>query len=127
VAQVKVRAEGTSLRVQSLETAVGAFARAAAAVIRELGQGAPSPRDAPSLDARLALTERRFLLEAGLPGRPWFRHALQAPGLYLGYAAESLPGVAQALDSGDLESAQEQADLAADRIQAAAEYLTGGR
>lgn len=36
------------------------------------------------LNERLAMTERRFLSEEGLPGRPWFRHVLQAPGLYLG-------------------------------------------
>ncbi|CAN0337223.1 unnamed protein product, partial [Laminaria digitata] len=36
------------------------------------------------LNERLAMTERRFLSEEGLPGRKWFRHVLQAPGLYLG-------------------------------------------
>ena len=37
-----------------------------------------------SLNQRLAMTERRFLTAEGLPGRQWFRHVLQAPGLYLG-------------------------------------------
>lgn len=37
-----------------------------------------------ALNERLAMTERRFLAEEGLPGRQWFRHVLQAPGLYLG-------------------------------------------
>lgn len=37
-----------------------------------------------ALNERLAMTERRFLTEEGLPGRRWFRHVLQAPGLYLG-------------------------------------------
>lgn len=36
------------------------------------------------LNERLAMTERRFLVDEGLPGRQWFRHVLQAPGLYLG-------------------------------------------
>ena len=36
------------------------------------------------LNERLSMTERRFLSEEGLPGRQWFRHVLQAPGLYLG-------------------------------------------
>lgn len=39
---------------------------------------------AEDLNERLAMTERRFLSEEGLPGRKWFRHVLQAPGLYLG-------------------------------------------
>lgn len=36
------------------------------------------------LNDRLAMTERRFLVAKGLPGRQWYRHVLQAPGLYLG-------------------------------------------
>lgn len=39
---------------------------------------------AEELNERLAMTERRFLWKDGLPGRQWFRHVLQAPGLYLG-------------------------------------------
>lgn len=35
------------------------------------------------MNERLSLTERRFLDAAGLPLRPWFKHTLQAPGLYL--------------------------------------------
>ena len=44
------------------------------------------------LNKRLSLTERQFLAAGGLPQRPWFKHTLQAPGLYLGYAAEPFPG-----------------------------------
>ncbi|CAN0351452.1 unnamed protein product [Ectocarpus sp. 8 AP-2014] len=71
------------------------------------------------------MTERRFLVDEGLPGRQWFRHVLQAPGLYLGYAAESFPGITQALSDGDLELAQEQVHVAAARIENAATFLTG--
>ena len=51
------------------------------------------------------------------------KHVLQAPGLYLGYAAEALPGVQQALDDDDLEVAQEQAEVAAECIMNSAKYL----
>ncbi|CAM9683547.1 unnamed protein product [Ectocarpus sp. 12 AP-2014] len=77
------------------------------------------------LNERLAMTERRFLVDEGLPGRQWFRHVLQAPGLYLGYAAESFPGITQALSDGDLELAKEQVHVAAARIEDAATFLTG--
>lgn len=50
----------------------GGYTRAAVASITE------------DLNERLTMTERRFLVEEGLPGRQWFRHVLQAPGLYLG-------------------------------------------
>jgi N-acetylated-alpha-linked acidic dipeptidase len=42
--------------------------------------------------------ERAFLLDDGLPGRPWFKHAIYAPGLTTGYAAWPLPAIRQALE-----------------------------
>lgn len=78
------------------------------------------------LNERLTMTERRFLSEDGLPGRPWFQHVLQAPGLYLGYAAESFPGITQALSDGDKELAQEQVLVVAACVMDAAEFLSGG-
>ena len=35
------------------------------------------------LNDRVTLTERQFLSDEGLPGRKWFKHVLQAPGLYV--------------------------------------------
>ena len=74
-------------------------------------------------NTRLGLVERQFLMSEGLPKRPWFRHSLQAPGMDLGYAAESFPGVQQAIDDENLTIAQEQIHAVADRIQAAAVFL----
>lgn len=34
----------------------------------------------------------------GLPGRPWFRNQIYAPGAYTGYEAKPLPGVQEAMD-----------------------------
>ena len=105
-------------------SAYGTAAQAAAADVAaaDLGDSAA----VAALNARLSLTERRFLDAAGLPKRGWFKHTLQAPGLYLGYAAEAFPGVRQALDDGDGELAQQQADVAAGRVAAAAAFLTTG-
>ena len=44
-------------------------------------------------------TERAFLDPAGIPERPWYRHLLYAPKPT--YAAEVLPGVAEALEAKD--------------------------
>ncbi len=41
-----------------------------------------------------ALTDSR-----GLPGRPWYRHLIYAPGLLTGYGAKTLPGVREAIES----------------------------
>jgi len=52
--------------------------------------------------------ERALLLPNGLPGRPWFRHAIYAPGRYTGYAATVIPGVNEAIDAGDLQATEQQ-------------------
>jgi len=52
-------------------------------------------------DAELVRVERAFLDRDGLPGRPWYRHQLFAPGSDTGYDAEPLPAVAEALLSRD--------------------------
>ena len=66
------------------------------------------------MNAKLREAERALLLPEGLPNRPWFRHAIFAPGLYTGYAAVVIPGVNEAIDRGDSRrTAQQIAALAA--------------
>lgn len=67
----------------------------------------------------LQRVERAFLLSAGLPGRPWFRHSVYAPGLTTGYACWPLPGVRQAIQENDAEMLRAQVPLLVERIQAA--------
>jgi N-acetylated-alpha-linked acidic dipeptidase len=50
------------------------------------------------VNAALTRVERAFLLPAGLPGRPWFKHAVYAPGLTTGYGAWPFPAIRQALE-----------------------------
>src|SRR5262249_56072552 len=64
-----------------------------------LASDSPSHAAAPALDSVLMKTERAFLDQAGIPGRPWYRHLIYAPQPT--YAAEVLPGVAEALERND--------------------------
>ena len=73
---------------------------------------------------KLGLVERKFLTETGLPDRPWFKHTLQAPGMYLGYAADSFPGTQQAIDANDIDLAREQVAVAASCVEKAAYFLS---
>jgi len=68
---------------------------------------ASAKADAAKLNASLVKTERA-LLTGGLPRRPWFKHAIYAPGEYTGYAAVVIPGVNEAMDRGDSELTTEQ-------------------
>jgi len=45
-----------------------------------------------ALEPALRSAERALLVPEGLPHRPWFRHAIYAPGEYTGYAAVVIPG-----------------------------------
>mmetsp|Transcript_5792 Transcript_5792/g.10120 ORF Transcript_5792/g.10120 Transcript_5792/m.10120 type:complete len:705 (+) Transcript_5792:56-2170(+) len=69
------------------------------------------------------LIERSFLDPEGLPYRPWFKHVLQAPGLYLGYDAEVYPGLFQAVSDGNWSQATSQINRISSIIDQAATRL----
>lgn len=98
--------------------------QAAAKVYRR--QANPSP-DVAKLNLALMRTERALLIPEGLPKRPWFRHAIYAPGKYTGYAAVVIPGVNDAIDSRDLDRTREQVTSLAQALNRAAATLEGGR
>ena len=89
------------------------------------------------LNARLYKTERLFLNEKGLPGRPWFKHQIYAPGAYTGYAVKTMPAVREALEQAKWNEADEGVytvaktlNLEAARINEAAselEKVAGGQ
>jgi N-acetylated-alpha-linked acidic dipeptidase len=73
------------------------------------------------LNASLRAVEGDLLAPEGLPGRPWFRHTIFAPGEYTGYAAVVIPGVNEAIDARDATRAQAQmANITAALVRATA-------
>jgi N-acetylated-alpha-linked acidic dipeptidase len=64
-----------------------------------------------------------LLLAQGLPNRPWFRHAIYAPGEYTGYAAVVIPGVNEAIDANDLPRATSQIEVLTGALNRAATVL----
>ena len=73
----------------------------------------------------LVKTEAAFLLPAGLPGRPWYRHALYAPGLNSGYESVALPGVEESINAGNFEEAQRQLEALTAALRRATAVLQG--
>ena len=63
------------------------------------------------LNRFLYRTEQQFLHEAGLPGRPWFKHQIYAPGFYTGYGVKTLPGIREAIEKGDADEARRMAQV----------------
>lgn len=123
-----IKENASHLDFQDLDDASSSFTAAAAQVMREsrrlaeMGPKAPV-HEVQALNDRLGLLERQFLVSEGLPKRKWFKHVLQAPGLYTGYAAKTLPGIYEAIESKHWAVAQQQIHRAAGRIRAAAASL----
>ncbi len=85
------------------------------------------PHDLTQLNQALLGAERALLMPEGLPHRPWFHHAIYAPGEYTGYAAVVIPGVNEALDKGDSARARQQLAALAAALERAAKTLEGYR
>lgn len=108
-----------------LTTVEGAAKRFQEAGAKILAKQKNPPRDALRLNQALLSAERALLVPEGLPHRPWFRHAIYAPGEYTGYAAVVIPGVNEALDKGDAEQARQQLTALAAALERAAKVLEG--
>ena len=50
------------------------------------------------LNEHLYTAEQSLLIPDGLPKRPWFKHAIYAPGFYTGYGVKTLPGITEAIE-----------------------------
>ena len=83
--------------------------------------------DPARLNQSLRQAERALLIPEGLPNRPWFRHAIYAPGQYTGYAAVVIPGVNEAIDKHDLERTRQQITVLMAALNRAAKMLEDSR
>jgi N-acetylated-alpha-linked acidic dipeptidase len=72
-----------------------------------------------SIDQALIAAERGFIDRDGIPDRPWYRHLIYAPKPT--YAAEVLPGIAEAIEAGDRARVADQVS----RLTAALNRVAG--
>jgi N-acetylated-alpha-linked acidic dipeptidase len=72
--------------------------KASAAAYDQSAAGSVAPAKAAQADLILQGVEQSLTDPQGLPGRPWYRHLLYAPGLLTGYGAKTLPGVREAIE-----------------------------
>ena len=77
--------------VARLKTSAAAYD---AAAMNDISPAAAARADTALQGVEIALTDER-----GLPGRPWYRHLIYAPGLLTGYGSKTLPGVREAIES----------------------------
>ncbi|MGB6688035.1 MAG: M28 family metallopeptidase [Terracidiphilus sp.] len=83
------------------------FARALAAA-RADGNLAFDAQTLEEINSLLLQSERKLTSDAGLPGRPWFKHQIYAPGAYTGYGVKTLPAVREAMEQENWKQADEE-------------------
>jgi N-acetylated-alpha-linked acidic dipeptidase len=83
-------------------------------------ESAGASRALARINDALMRQERALTTARGLPGRPWFRHQVYAPGLVTGYAVQFLPGLRDAVEQGDEQTARTYRDLLLDSLREAA-------
>ena len=103
---------------------------AAASYEDALDSGEVRADDLAELNALLYSSERLLTREAGLLGRPWYKHHIYAPGFYTGYGVKTIPGVREPIEQRSYEIVDSQIELAAaviddmaERIETAAGYF----
>ncbi|MGD9905211.1 MAG: transferrin receptor-like dimerization domain-containing protein [Vicinamibacterales bacterium] len=108
------------LDVQPLAAAVGDMAAAGRTLNAKMQAALASGRlDAAAVvgvNTALRQFERTWLHDAGIPGRPWFKHLLFAPRYT--YAAMTLPGVTEAAEAGDWDRAAAERDRLIEKVRA---------
>ena len=117
----QARAREAGLTGIDFNAALGAANRFTAAAAAVFSRQLAADGNSTALNASLREVEEDFLAPQGLPGRPWFRHTIFAPGEYTGYAAVVIPGVNEAIDARDPARAQLQmANVTAALVRATA-------
>ncbi|HXT25796.1 MAG TPA: transferrin receptor-like dimerization domain-containing protein [Candidatus Eisenbacteria bacterium] len=71
----------------------------------------------------LAESEQKLTLDKGLPGRPWFKHFVDAPGQYTGYEAKTLPAVREPIEQKQWKDVDAQIVVTAHVLEAEAAHI----
>src|SRR6266567_931907 len=87
------------------------------------GGAALAKPDVQAVNATLLRSERALTTAAGLPRRPWYRHAVYAPGFYTGYGVKTLPGVREAIEQKNWSEGDAQMEAAGKALQATADVI----
>lgn len=101
------------LKLNSLRAAIDEFADAGRVLTQTIGaalaSGKIDPLLADQINRGMMDIERNWLNPEGIPGRPWYRHLLYA--CRYTYAHLELPGLTEAVEGGELGTAQQHAGL----------------
>jgi len=101
------------LNFAPLENATDALTQSAQryrkAVEKANANGGAALASAPlsPLNELLVQSEQKLTSPEGLPGRPWYRHEIYAPGVYTGYGVKTMPVVRESIEQKKWKQADE--------------------
>jgi N-acetylated-alpha-linked acidic dipeptidase len=55
----------------------------------------------------LSQSERKLISPQGLPGRPWYKHEIYAPGVYTGYGVKTMPAIRESIEQKKWKQAED--------------------
>ncbi|MGD1106783.1 MAG: M28 family metallopeptidase, partial [Terracidiphilus sp.] len=120
----KRKAADDGLGSLDFAAAESAASRLAAAAERAHALQSVPYGDLTQLNLALRQAETALLSPAGLPGRPWYRHTIYAPGEFTGYSAVVIPGVNEAIDAHNPTLAAQQLTVLSQALDRAANALS---
>ena len=82
-----------------------------------------APATQARINAALQNIDQLLLDPQGLPGRPWYRNLITAPGTLTGYGAKTLPGVREGIEQRRFDEAATYVQRTAAVIEAYADRL----
>jgi N-acetylated-alpha-linked acidic dipeptidase len=108
----------------ALQNAADHLTRAAGAADSVLAdeQSLP-PATQARINAALQNIDELLLDPQGLPGRPWYRNLISAPGTLTGYGAKTLPGIREGIEQRRFDDARTYVQRTAAVIEAYANRL----
>jgi N-acetylated-alpha-linked acidic dipeptidase len=90
------RAAVPAFDFKPLDAAVATLTSSADKYAKAAG-GNLSPEQKKKAMAIMRDIDATLLDETGLPGRPWYRNMIYAPGRYVGYGVTTMPGITEAI------------------------------
>jgi N-acetylated-alpha-linked acidic dipeptidase len=111
------------LEKASAELASAAAEYESGLVSFESADGGVDPAAMARVNALLRDVERTLTREEGLPGRPWFKHVVYAPGFYTGYDVKTLPLVREALEQKQWSEVSSAIAATSEALQRAAAHV----
>lgn len=120
---LQAKSEVPAIDFSALTASLEALKTSAEKLATSTNTASASNIDHKILNETIYKAEQQLLSPAGLPRRPWYKHAIYAPGFYTGYGVKTMPGIREAIEQRNWPEAQQQIAAVSATINALAAYL----